>query len=106
MREEKEIICEHYEVVSSMWIGGKRMILAVSTKKSEPHPYLKCIYTENELFGRYESAIASDSYPEAVKLERLNDIPHWFTKSAAEATPELGEEMARLSLEYLEKTVV
>ena len=68
MNKEKEIICEHYEVVSSMWIGGKRMILAVSTKKSEPHPYLKCIYTENELFGRYESAIASDSYPEAVKL--------------------------------------
>ena len=63
MREEKEIVCEHYEVVSSLWIGGKRMILAVSTKESEPHPYLKCIYTENELFGRYESAIASDSYP-------------------------------------------
>ena len=53
MSKEREIICEHYEVVSSLWIGGKRMILAVSTNKSEPHPYLKCIYTENELFGRY-----------------------------------------------------
>lgn len=68
MSEEKEIINEHYEVVSSMNIGGKRMILAVSNDKEEQYPYLKCIYTENELFGTYESVIASDSYPEAIKL--------------------------------------
>ena len=68
MSEEKEIINEHYEVVSSMNIGGKRMILAVSNDKEEQYPYLKCIYTENELFGTYESVIASDSYPEAIKM--------------------------------------
>ena len=68
MSKEKEIINEHYEVVSSMNIGGKRMILAVSNDKEEQYPYLKCIYTENELFGTYESVIASDSYPEAIKL--------------------------------------
>lgn len=68
MSEEKEIINEHYEVISSMWLGDKRMILAVSIDKNESYPYLKCIYTENELFGSYESAIASDSYPEAIKL--------------------------------------
>ena len=68
MSEEKEIINEHYEVVSSMNIGGKRMILAVSNDKEEQYPYLKCIYTENELFGTYESVIPSDSYPEAIKL--------------------------------------
>ena len=68
MTEEKEIINEHYEVVSSMYIGGKRMILAISKDKEEQYPYLKCIYTENELFGTYESVIASDSYPEVIKL--------------------------------------
>ena len=68
MSEEKEIINEHNEVVSSMKIGGKRMILAVTNDKEEQYPYLKCIYTENELFGTYESVIASDSYPEAIKL--------------------------------------
>ena len=68
MDNEKEIINEHYEVVSSMYIGGKRMILAISNDKEEQYPYLKCIYTENELFGTYESVIASDSYPEAIKL--------------------------------------
>lgn len=51
-----------------MEIGGKRMILAISNDKDEPYPYLKCIYTENELFRTYESVIASDSYPEAIKL--------------------------------------
>ena len=56
--------------------------------------------------GKYECSLLMYLYPDAGKLDRLTDIPHWFTKSAAEATPELGEEMARLSLEYLEKTVV
>ena len=51
-----------------MKLGGKRMILAVSNDKEEKYPYLKCIYTENELFGTYENVIASDSYPEAIKL--------------------------------------
>ena len=39
MSEEKEIINEHYEVVSSMNIGGKRMILADSNDKEEQYPH-------------------------------------------------------------------
>ena len=45
-------------------------------------------------------------YPDTVKLERLGDINHWFTKSAAEASTEIGDEMVKLSLEYLEKKIV
>lgn len=56
--------------------------------------------------GKYECSILMSLYPEAVKLERLGDINHWFTKSAAEASTKLGDEMVRLSLEYLEKTIV
>ena len=56
--------------------------------------------------GKYECSILMSLYPEAVKLERLNDINHWFTKSAAEASTEIGDEMVKLSLEYLEKTIV
>jgi len=55
--------------------------------------------------GKYECSILMALYPEAVKLERLGDIKHWFTESAAEANPELGEEMVRLSLEYLEGAI-
>lgn len=56
--------------------------------------------------GKYECSILMSLYPEAVKLERLGDIEHWFTKSAAEASTEIGDEMVRKSLEYLEKTIV
>ena len=56
--------------------------------------------------GKYKCSILMSLYPEAVKLERLGDINHWFTKSAAEANKELGDEMVRQSLEYLEKKIV
>ena len=56
--------------------------------------------------GKYECSILMSLYPDAVKLERLGDIDHWFTKSAAEASTEIGDEMVKLSLEYLEKTIV
>ncbi len=56
--------------------------------------------------GKYECSILMSLYPEAVKLERLGDIEHWFTKSAAEANKELGDIMVEKSLEYLEKTIV
>ncbi len=56
--------------------------------------------------GKYECSILMSLYPEAVKLERLDEINHWFTKSAKDASAELGDEMVRLSLEYLDKKIV
>ena len=56
--------------------------------------------------GKYECSILMSLYPDAVKLERLGDIDHWFTKSAAEANKELGNIMVAKSLEYLEKKIV
>lgn len=56
--------------------------------------------------GKYESSILMALYPDSVKLDRIDDIKHWFTESAREATAELGEIMVEKSLEYLEKTIV
>lgn len=56
--------------------------------------------------GKYECSILMSLYPDCVKLDRLGDIEHWFTKSAAEANKELGDKMVALSLEYLEKVIV
>ena len=56
--------------------------------------------------GKFECSILMSLYPDAVKLDRLGDIKHWFTESAAGANKELGDEMVRLSLEHLEKTIV
>ena len=44
-------------------------------------------------------------YPDAVKKERLGDIKHWFTASAANASEELGRKMVDLSLDYLEDAI-
>ena len=56
--------------------------------------------------GKYECSILMALYPDAVKLERLGDINHWFTKSAAEANAELGNVMVEKSLEYLMNKIV
>ncbi len=56
--------------------------------------------------GKYESSILMALYPDAVKLDRIDDIKHWFTESAREANAELGELMVEKSLEYLEETII
>lgn len=66
-KEEKEII-DGYTVQSSLWIGDKRMIYAKDETEQMERPYMKCIYTVNELFGRYDDAVISDSFEEIIKL--------------------------------------
>lgn len=56
--------------------------------------------------GEFECSILMSLYPEAVQLDRLGDINHWFTKSAANANMELGNKMVDLSLEYLDKAII
>ncbi|MBO5682432.1 MAG: creatininase family protein [Clostridia bacterium] len=56
--------------------------------------------------GKYESSILMALYPDSVKLDRIDDIKHWFTESAREANLALGELMVEKSLEYLEQTIV
>ncbi len=55
--------------------------------------------------GEFECSILMSLYPEAVKLDRLGDIDHWFTKSAARANKELGDKMVELSLEWLKEAI-
>ena len=56
--------------------------------------------------GKYESSLLMSLYPECVQLDRLPEIPHWFTKNAVEASTEIGDEMKEKSLAYLEKAIV
>lgn len=56
--------------------------------------------------GKYESSILMSLYPDCVALDRLGEIPHWFTASAKEASKEIGDEMVKQSLEYLKKAIV
>lgn len=56
--------------------------------------------------GKYECSILMALYPDSVKLERIDDVKHWFTESAREASSELGELMVEKSLEYLDGAIV
>ena len=55
--------------------------------------------------GKYESSLLMALYPDSVDLSRIDDIKHWFTESAREASVEIGNEMAEKSLEYLMEAV-
>ena len=55
--------------------------------------------------GKYECSILMSLYPDSVKLDRIDDVKHWFTESAREANTKLGDEMVARSLEYLEGAI-
>ena len=65
-QEEKEVIAG-YTVQTSLWIGDKRLIYARSEDPQEPHPYMKCISTQNGLLTEYTDALCSDRYEEIMK---------------------------------------
>ena len=56
--------------------------------------------------GLYECSILMALYPNSVKLDRIDDVKHWFTESARGANVELGREMVEKSLAYLEGAIV
>ena len=55
--------------------------------------------------GKYECSLLMALYPDCVDLSRIDDVKHWFTQSARQADPELGEKMAKESLEYLKRRI-
>lgn len=55
--------------------------------------------------GEFESSILMALYPDCVKKERIDDINHWFTKSAKNASMETGKKMVELSLKYLKEVI-
>lgn len=76
------------DVFKTPGITGKKLKISLGS-------YIECT------LSIYEDL--KERFPEAVTLERLPEIKHWFTESAKEANKELGDEMVRRSLEYLEK---
>ena len=81
---EKEMI-EDYGVESSVWIGGKRIVLGINEENTEKPRYMSCIVTDNGLFGRYERiersevmGIVPESLLPYVAKQTLEDIHHGF----------------------------
>ena len=81
---EKEMI-EDYGIESSVWIGGKRIVLGINEENTEEPRYMSCIVTDNGLFGRYEGiersevmGIVPESLLPYVAKQTLEDIHHGF----------------------------
>ena len=53
--------------------------------------------------GKWETSLLMALYPEAVKLERVNDSDEWFCQSANGANIEIGDRMADMLVDNLDK---
>jgi creatinine amidohydrolase/Fe(II)-dependent formamide hydrolase-like protein len=56
--------------------------------------------------GKYETSLLWALYPDKVDPARMALNTEWFAMPAKDASPELGEKMAALALEYLESIIL
>lgn len=62
---EQEMI-EDYGIESSVWIGGKRIVLGINEGNKEKPRYMSCIVTDNGLFGRYEGTVNQNNVNDVI----------------------------------------
>ncbi len=56
--------------------------------------------------GEFECSLLMALYSDCVDLSRIDDKYHWFTQSSRKSNAELGNKMAELSLEHLDKVII
>lgn len=87
MNTDKRMI-HSYEVVSSLKIGEKEVVLAMDEKNTDGEKYMTCFVERNELFELYHESVLSDDYAEIAKIygSRIaNEAELWM-----EQTKKLG----------------
>ena len=87
MNTEKRMI-HSYEVVSSLKIGEKEVVLAMDEKNTDGEKYMTCFVERNELFELYHESMLSDDYAEIAKIygaRIANEAELWM-----EQTKKLG----------------
>lgn len=81
---------------------------------NNPFSWIKVIPTMNcevqnatgyDHAGKYECSILMSLYGDCVNLDSIDDVNHWFTKSAKEASTKIGDEMVSKSLQYLKDAI-
>lgn len=83
MNTEKRMI-HSYEVVSSLKIGEKEVVLAMDEKNTDGEKYMTCFVERNELFELYHESMLSDDYAEIAKIygSRIaNEAELWMEKA-------------------------
>ena len=56
--------------------------------------------------GKFETSLLAALYPQNVDFARTSRNTEWFAIPSQEASRELGEKMASISMEYLDRTIV
>ena len=90
--EDKRMIGD-YQVINSMYIGHRDIILGENPDAVKEERYLCCYVEQTPLFERYTEAIASDDFAEIVKIygERMTRAAEDFIKEEETAKAEIGE---------------
>jgi len=75
MYEKRMVSNTGYEVIQSMRIGGKEILLAENMRAEDGQIYFVCGYRENGIIGEYSQAVTSGDYLETVRefAGRIND---------------------------------
>lgn len=90
--EDKRMIGD-YQVINSMYIGHRDIILGENPDAVKEERYLCCYVEQTSLFERYTEAVASDDFAEIVKIygERMTRAAEDFIKEEETAKAEIGE---------------
>lgn len=59
---------ENYEVISSIYIGDKELILGEDLSNPDGHCYMTCCGTRNEILEFYSEALVGDDYLEIAEI--------------------------------------
>lgn len=67
MSDEKRMAGD-YEIIQSVHIGDREIVLGENPENQDGQKYMCAFCTANELFARYDEVLASNDYPEIVKI--------------------------------------
>ena len=113
MKAAKKLTFEYLEETRGVgwWgVGGNASFYERLEENDNPWNWIRVLYgcpdgarsqTGADHAGKYECSMLKALYPEAVKMERLQESDEWFIQSAAEMSLELGEKIVSLSVEEL-----
>lgn len=67
MSDEKRMAGD-YEIIQAVQIGDREIVIGENPENQDGQKYMCAYCTANELFARYDEVLASDDYPEIVKI--------------------------------------
>lgn len=67
MSDEKRMAGD-YEIIQSVLIGDREIVVGENPADSDGLPYLVAYYESNAIIGRYYDAVGSDDFPEIMEI--------------------------------------